>query len=174
MKEMIGAFDCAERIARQLPEGVLLNTMGDRFNSMVIGWGQAGFIWGRPAFTVYVRQSRHTGRISDSTLEFTVSAPTEGRLDREVFRICGSLSGRDTDKAKAAGLTLEQPAAIRTPAVREYPLTLECRVVSRRDQPLAELPEDIVRRYYSRGSDIGDFHTAYIGEIVSSYIIREG
>ncbi len=129
MKESIGPFDHAERIAKALREGILLNTNGDKFNSMVIGWGHLGVIWGLPTFTVYVRQSRYTRPQLDTTGEFTISAPLEGKLDPQVFRICGAESGRDVDKEKAAGLTLADAEKIRTPGILEYPLTLECRVL---------------------------------------------
>ncbi|MBR4501421.1 MAG: flavin reductase [Clostridia bacterium] len=172
MKERINVFDYAEQITKMLPEGILLNTCGDKFNSMVIGWGHLGVIWGLPTFTVYVRQSRYTREQLDRTREFTVSAPTEGRLGKEVFRICGSESGRDVDKEKAAHLTLAAPQVIRTPGILEYPLTLECRVLYRQDQVITEMPEEIRKKYYTRLPDPDDFHTAYIGEIVSAYIIR--
>ena len=38
---------------------------------------------------------------------------------------------------------------------------------------LESIPEEIRKQYYSHGTDAGDFHTAYIGQIVSAYIIRE-
>ena len=75
MKESIDVFDYAGKITKTLPEGILLNTRGEKFNSMVIGWGHLGVIWGLPTFTVYVRQSRYTREQLDKTGEFTVSVP---------------------------------------------------------------------------------------------------
>ena len=173
MKEMINAFDYAERINKALPEGILLNTNGEKFNSMVIGWGHLGTIWGLPTFTVYVRQSRYTKPQLDKTEEFTISVPLEGRLSKEVFQICGVQSGRDVDKEKAAHLTLIDADKIHTPGILEAPLTLECKVLYQQDQVLADIPESVRQRYYSRGTDAQDYHTAYIGQIVSAYIIRE-
>ena len=173
MKETIHAFDYAEHITKELSEGILLNTNGEKFNSMVIGWGHLGVIWNLPTFTVYVRQSRYTKPQLDRTREFTVSVPLEGHLSKEAFRICGIQSGRDVDKEKAAGLTLVDADEIHTPGILEYPLTLECKVLYQQDQALADIPEEIRRRFYSHGADEGDFHTAYIGQIVRAYIIRE-
>ena len=173
MKQPVNAFDYAELIAKKLPEGILLNTNAGKFNSMVIGWGHLGVIWGLPTFTVYVRQSRYTLSRLDRTREFTVSVPLEGKLDPEVFRICGTLSGRDVDKAQAARLTLAEPEVIRTPGIFEYPLTLECEVIYRQDQSLRELAPAVRDRCYPGGADDPDFHTAYIGRIVSAYILRE-
>ena len=173
MKQPINVFDYAERIMKALPQGILLNTNGEKFNSMVIGWGHLGTVWSLPTFVVYVRQSRYTKPQLDRTHEFTISIPLEGRLAPEAFQICGVQSGRDVDKEKAAHLTLVDTEKIHTPGILEYPLTLECRVLYQQDQSLADIPEEIRKRYYANGSDEGDFHTAYIGEIVSAYIIRE-
>ena len=70
---------------------------------------------------------------------------------------------------KAARLTLAEPEIIHTPGILEAPLTLECRVLYRQDQALPQIPESLRERFYG---DAGDFHTAYIGQIVSSYILR--
>ena len=133
---------------------------------MVIGWGHLGTIWGLPTYTVYVRQSRYTRLQLDRTMKFTISAPLDGKLSREVFQVCGTQSGRDTDKEKAAHLTLVDGEKVSVPGIREYPLTLECKVLYRQDQVLADIPEEIRKRFYSHGTDEGDFHTAYIGEII--------
>ena len=98
--------------------------------------------------------------------------PLEGTLSNTVLRVCGSQSGRDVDKAAAAGLTLCEPERIRTPGIAEYPLTLECEVIYSQRQVLESIPEEIRERYYSHGSDLGDAHTLYIGRILDAYILR--
>ena len=60
MKEKINITEYAQRITEALPKGILLNTNGDKFNSMVIGWGTLGTCWSVPTFTVYVREHRYT------------------------------------------------------------------------------------------------------------------
>ena len=62
---------------------------------------------------------------------------------------------------------------IGTPGIREVPLTLECKVLYQQDQALSAISEEIISRYYSNGTDVGDFHSAYIGQIVDAYIIKE-
>lgn len=170
MKEKVNPFDYAETIARSFRPGIFLNTNGDKFNSMVIGWGGLGVLWGKPVFTVYVRQSRYTKPQLDKTGEFTISVPLE-KADSELVRICGTLSGRDINKADY--LTLEAPETNNTPGIREFPLTLECRIIYASDQDLDRIPEPAKSRYYGNGSDVGDYHTEYIGEIVDAYLIRE-
>ncbi|MBR3644627.1 MAG: flavin reductase [Parasporobacterium sp.] len=171
MKEKIRLSDYAGIITEALPKGILLNTMADKFNSMVIGWGHLGTLWGKPTFAVYVRQSRYTKKLLDEAGEFTVSTFVD-RSDPDIFRVCGTMSGRDVDKVKEAGLTLEEPEVINTPGIREYPLTLECRVLYVQDQDVEKLPEDIRSKMYPETEGKTDFHTMYVGEIVDAYIIR--
>ena len=177
MKEKIIIADYASKITEALPKGILLNTNGDKFNSMVIGWGALGTVWGVPAYTVYVRRGRYTKAQLDKTGEFTISVPL-GDPDPKIAKVCGSLSGRDVDKAAEAGLTLEEAETIQTPGIKEYPLTLECRVLYAQKQDLALIPEDIRERMYPQDVDGShpmanrDAHTAYIGQIVDAYIIQ--
>ena len=177
MKEKINITEYAGRITSALPKGILLNTNGDKFNSMVIGWGALGTCWGVPTFTVYVREHRYTKTQLDKTREFTISVPLD-KADPEIIRICGWKSGRDIDKVSEAGLTLEEPETISTPGIREFPLTLECKVLYSQEQVLSEIPEDIRAKMYPQDVDgtypmaNRDAHTMYIGQIVSAYIIK--
>ncbi len=178
MKEKIDITDYANLIAKALPKGILLNTNGDKFNSMVIGWGHLGTLWSRPTFHVYVRQGRYTKKQLDKTGEFTVSVPL-GLPDARINRICGWQSGYQIDKVKEAGLEPEEAEVIHTPGIRQYPLTIECRVLYTQDQELDRIPEDIRSRMYPQDVDgtypmaNRDFHTMYVGEIVDAYVIRE-
>ena len=176
MKEHINIADYAKMITEALPKGILLNTNGDKFNSMVIGWGALGTVWSVPAYTVYVRQSRYTKAQLDKTGEFTISVPL-GEPDAKIAKVCGSLSGRSVDKVAEAGLTLEDAETIQTPGIKEYPLTLECKVLYAQEQDLSRIPEDIREKMYPQDVDGSapmanrDAHTAYIGQIVDAYII---
>jgi len=52
-------------------------------------------------------------------------------LKREQVRlaqICGSYSGKDIDKFKLAGLSVEKAKEIRPPLIKEAPISLECKV----------------------------------------------
>ena len=178
MKEKINVTDYANRITGALPRGILLNTSGEKFNTMVIGWGHLGTLWNRPTFHVYVRQGRYTKGQLDRTGEFTVSVPLDGP-DAKISKICGWQSGYNIDKVKEAGLELEPPETIGTPGIRQYPLTLECRVLYAQDQDLSRIPADIREKMYPQDVDgtypmaNRDIHTMYVGEIVDAYIIRQ-
>ena len=178
MKQQINVFDYSEQIMKALRRGILLNTNGDKFNSMVISWGHFGIIWGEATFAVYVRENRYTKPQLDKTREFTLSIPLD-KPDPLINKVCGSLSGHNIDKVAEAKLTLEEPETNRTPAVAEYPLTLECKVLYSQKQDLSLLPEDIRESCYPQDVDgtnplaNRDPHTLYIGKIVNAYIIRQ-
>ena len=177
MKEKINVSDYAQKIVEALPKGILLNTNGDKFNAMVIGWGALGVCWGVPTFTVYVRENRYTKAQIDKTREFTVSVPLDG-ADSNITKVCGLQSGKNINKVTEAHLTLEEPQTNNTAGIREYPLTLECKVLYAQKQDLSLLPENIRISMYPQDIDgtnpmaNRDPHTAYIGQIVDAYIIK--
>jgi len=169
--------DYANLITKALTKGVLLNTNGDKFNAMIIGWGHLGTLWNKSTFNVYVRQGRYTKGQLDKTGEFTISIPIESP-DPTINKICGWQSGFNIDKVKEAGLELEEATTINTPGVKQYPLTIECKVLYSQDQDLSKIPSDILEKSYPQ--DVPgtypmankDCHTMYVGEIVDAYIIK--
>lgn len=177
MKEKINVNEYANLITEALSKGILLNTNGDKFNTMVIGWGHLGRLWNIPTFNVYVRQGRYTKAQLDKTGEFTISVPL-GEVNPEINQICGWKSGYNIDKVEEAGLELENAEVINTPGIRQYPLTIECKILYAQDQDLSRIPQDIREKMYPQ--DVPgtyamankDFHTMYVGEIVAAYIIK--
>ena len=179
MKRKINVWDYAGKILEETGKGILLTTAcGDKVNSMTIGWGTLGIEWGKPIFTVFVRESRFTKQMLEENGEFTVNVPLNG-CDKNILSVCGTKSGRDMDKIKELGLTLEEAETISVPGIRELPLTLECKVIYKQQQDLSAIPQDILDRYYPveddtlhPGSD-RDYHIAYIGQILKAYIIED-
>lgn len=173
MKKTINVADYAGDFMKALPKGILLTAKADdKVNSMVIGWGTIGVNWGKPVFAVYVRESRFTKELLDKNPEFTVNAPV-GEFDQKILAICGSKSGRDIDKVAEAGLTLVDSEVISVPAIKEFPLTLECKVIYRQIQEFDLYQEDIAAKYYPEAPATGsgrDVHYVYFGEIVAAYI----
>lgn len=169
-RKSIDALAYAGEITQALQKGVFLTTKnGDKVNSMVIGWGHVGRIWEIPVFIAYVRDSRYTREMLDGNPEFTVNVPIHG-CDKRAFAICGAKSGRDMDKIAEAGLSLVEPELISVPAVKEYPLTLECRVLYRETEDVSRLPQDIQKKFYSIEPEA---HIAYYGRILSAYILED-
>ena len=142
---------------------------------MIIGWGALGTCWSLPMLTVYVRSHRYTKAQIDKTGEFTVSIPMGNTLP-DIVKVCGLQSGRKINKADY--LSLEEPEVNNTPGVKEYPLTLECKVLYSQRQDLFAIPEEIRQKVYPQDIDglvpmaNRDPHTAYIGQILAAYIIR--
>ena len=169
-KKKIDIHDYAGEIIKAMRPGILLTTkVGGKVNSMTIGWGTLGIIWERPVFVAYVRQQRYSREMLDECREFTINVPV-GDYRRKILGICGSKSGRDTDKIEAAGLTPVEPEVISVPGIKELPLTLECRVLYRLEQESDQFNEEITRQFYTM--ETGD-HICYYGEIVAAYIIED-
>ena len=81
-----------------------LLTAGDEngFNTMTVSWGAMGFMWGKPSVTVYIRPQRYTMELVDKNDYFTLSFYGDNKA---IHKVCGSKSGRDTDKTAETGLT---------------------------------------------------------------------
>lgn len=174
MIENVNPWDYAPHILKIINDGILLTTQADgEVDSMVIGWGTMGVQWKKPIFIVFVRQSRHTKKLLDKNPEFTVNVPLD-KLDKDILRVCGTQSGRDIDKVKELGLTLIPGETVSVPAIKEVPLTIECKVIYKQDQDLSALCEESRNRCYKPGTfDETDFHTAYYGEITAAYIVKD-
>ena len=177
MSKKINVFDYAETILKALPDGILLTTKADDVvDTMAIGWGFLGREWEKPMFVTVIRDSRYTRELLAKNKEFTVNVPLEAS-DKvtEVIGFCGSQSGRDVDKFEACGLTQVPGEVVTVPAIKEFPLTLECKVLYEEEQAVAKLPADIAEAMYPEGGTAGPNaapHIALYGEIVAAYIVE--
>lgn len=173
MKREVNVWDYAGHIMQDIGKGILLTTQAEgRVNTMTIGWGILGVQWAKPIFIALVRESRYTKQLLDKNGEFTVNVPL-GKIDPQILAICGTKSGRDMDKIKELGLTLEDGMTVSVPAIKELPLTLECRVIYKQDQDPAAIDSAVDARFYTKGTkNEGDYHTAYYGEVTAAYIVE--
>ena len=177
MKKEIEVFDYAGEIMKALPGGVLVVTEAEEcVNAMTIGWGTLGIEWGTKIFAIYVRESRFTRELLDRSGEFVVSVPygeVDAKKVKKAIGICGSKSGRDNDKIALSNLTIVDSEIVQPPAIKELPLTLECRVVFTKEQPIKEISSRF-KKFYAPDNELlkDDYHIAYYGEIVASYIIE--
>ena len=165
-------------IVSSLPKGILLTTKANnQVNSMVIGWGTIGINWGRPMFVAYVRTGRYTRELLDQNPEFTINTPLS-EVDTHALQICGTKSGRDMDKIKECGFTLLDGEKVSVPAIKEFPLTLECKVIYRQEEVFDYLEKSVCERCYPQDIDSvnpganKDPHVMYFGEIVNAYIVE--
>ena len=129
--KQIDVFEYLPQIMRELKKGILVNTKnGDKTNSMTIAWGQVGIEWRKVFFTTYIRHGRFTYEQIENTKEFTASVPLERtpEISKKIAYI-GSRSGRDINKLADCNLTLTEGIKVNSPAIKEIPLTLECKVI---------------------------------------------
>lgn len=146
----------------------MLITAGNEkaFNTMTASWGGMGVIWNKKVVTTYIRPQRYTKEFVDANELFTVSFYDEKY--RKALNICGTLSGRDCDKAAKAGLT---PLFLDgTTAFEEANMIFVCRKLycapMSGDHFLDR--EDDEKHYPEK-----DYHTMYISEIVK-VLVAEG
>ena len=174
MKKEINVFQYAPHILDHLTHSGILVTakVGSKVNPITIGWGTIGMQWGKPLFQAYIRESRYTKAMLDEAKEFTVNIPLE-HTDRvkEILAFCGTKSGRNCDKASELGLTLVDGEKTAAPAIKELPITLECKVIYSVRQDASAMPADVTGKYYPNWKDDrNDVHSVYYGEIVAAYI----
>ena len=171
MKKKIDVFEYTGQILNGVKSGVLITSKSDeKVNSMTISWGM-------PVFITVIREGRFTRELLEQNGEFTVNIPLDDS-QKKVLGFCGSKSGRDVDKIKELGLTLEDPESISVPGIKELPLTLECRLVYKQKQDIAAMEKETVEKFYPQNVESSfsgsnrDVHIAYYGEIVNAYIIE--
>lgn len=95
-------------------------------NIMSAAW--AGICCSRPpCAAVSLRKATYTYGNIVARKAFTISVPSEAHA--RVADYIGIVSGKDTDKFAAAGLTPVRSGLVDAPYVGEFPLVLECRLL---------------------------------------------
>ena len=152
-------MDWMKETAAQLPKGAFLMVHG---NPMTIGWGQFGVLWGKPTFTVYVRESRYTHDLLTNEHTFTISVPYAGTL-KEALAFCGTKSGRDVQKMDALHASFFQNRFGAQDGFQGCKYHIECRILLRAELDETKMEDaSLQSRYYPNG----DPHTMYVGEIL--------
>ena len=132
-------------------------------NLMTIGWGAMGTVWGVPLWMVLVRPSRYTYQCIEHSGCFTVNVPSEAM--GMACALCGTKSGRDTDKFAEAKLTAVRSSSVLAPVVQECPIVYECQVVHSNDIVPSKLSDEIRSGSYVSG----DYHRVYFGKILAAF-----
>lgn len=137
----------------------MLVTAGDqtKFNTMTASWGGVGVLWSRPVAFCFIRPQRYTYEFIEKQDGFTLSFFDGGQ--KEALNLCGSRSGREVDKAKAAGLTPVHDGS--RVWFEEASLVLVCKKLYFHDfDPAHFLDSSIMGNYAKK-----DFHRMYVGGI---------
>lgn len=161
MFHSIEAKDLSDSLFTSLGQKWMLVTAGtgDQCNTMTAAWGGIGVMWGAPTATCYIRPQRYTREFMDREEYFTLAF--FGEEYRKQLSLCGKVSGRDTDKIKECGFTV-QTASCGAPYFEQAELVLICKKRFRQPMNPDNMPEDIRGRWYPEK----DYHIMYMGEIV--------
>jgi flavin reductase (DIM6/NTAB) family NADH-FMN oxidoreductase RutF len=137
----------------------------DNWNTMTASWGGLGVLWSKDVAIVYVRPVRYTYKFFNSCNLFSLSF--FDKRYRGALEICGSKSGRDTDKAAETGLTpvvFSGGKAAGGIGFQEASETIICRKLYTHDFDPAKFLDPLIDRECYPAKD---YHRMFIGEIVS-------
>lgn len=135
-------------------------------NTMTASWGGMGILWNRPVAFCFIRPQRYTYHLTEQSERLSLSFLSEEY--RAALRLCGTKSGKDTDKFRAAGITPADYEGV--PFVAEAELALVCRKLYADDlkKECFLLPE-LLSNYKE-----DDFHRVYVVEIEAILKKNEG
>lgn len=149
----IGPYDYIELFFKRAALVVSMDNNG-KSNVMAVLWRTIGELWGIPVITIAVAPSRYSFELLTKGMkEFTLNVPSEkneGAVD-----VCGSLSGRNTDKFKEAGLNIIKGKKTKVPTIENCVLSYECKIV------------------HSCTSGKITSHHLFFGEILAAYASRD-
>ncbi|MFC1715045.1 flavin reductase family protein [Candidatus Poribacteria bacterium] len=74
-----------------------------------------------------ISHRRYSYQLIETEREFIVNIPTSEHLEQ--VKLCGRLSGRDTDKFHEAGFTKMAGKKVESSMIAECPVSIECKVV---------------------------------------------
>ena len=104
MFKEISARQINENLIKDISEEWMLISAGgpDGHNMMTASWGFMGEMWNNDSVIAMVRPQRHTLKFINGSDYFTLSFYGD---DKDIHRVCGSMSGRDVNKTALTGLT---------------------------------------------------------------------
>lgn len=141
-------------------EGFLITAMvEDSYNTMTAGWGFFGYMWKRPSFAVVVRDSRYTYQFIEKAATFTASFFPPSCAS--ILEVCGSVSGRESDKialTQLKPLIFEESFVTYEQANMAFCCTTASKTVL---EPNQFIQKEVIEQNYP----LKDYHSLYIGFI---------
>ncbi len=132
---------------------------GDKVNAMTASWGGFGVIWGKNVAYIFVRQSRYTKKLIDSSDTLSLSFFDESM--KPMLGYMGKASGRNEDKIAKAGLTVQMVNDI--PTFKEAKQNVLCRkLYAGLIAPENFIDQQIDEKWYADK----DYHTMYVVELL--------
>jgi flavin reductase (DIM6/NTAB) family NADH-FMN oxidoreductase RutF len=160
----VSPFQITDNVFKLLDKDWMLVTAGtpEHFNTMTASWGGLGILWNKPVAFVFIRPTRYTYEFAERESTITLSFFTEKY--RKALSLCGTLSGRDIDKVRQAGLT-PNVSDLGGVYFSEARMIFECSKMYYADiDPTHFQNPDIDRHYPAK-----DYHRMYISEIINCY-----
>ncbi|MBR6373160.1 MAG: flavin reductase [Victivallales bacterium] len=142
---------------------VYLGTAGnkERYNSLTLGWGACGVLWGKPVAIVYIRENRFSYAYFDAEPIYTLSWYPKQHL-KTLINVFGGKSGKDTDKEQLSGFT-----PVETPdggvSYLEAEKVVVCRKLMHQPVPKEFLPKELGAHLNRDGL----IHVQFTGEVLS-------
>lgn len=104
MFKEITAKEIKDNIIKAISDEWMLVTAGDEsgYNMMTASWGFMGEMWGEDTCIAMVRPGRYTMDFIDKNDYYTLSFYGD---NKDIHKVCGSMSGRDVNKTELTGLT---------------------------------------------------------------------
>lgn len=104
MFKEINAREIEKNLIDAVSKEWMLITAGNKggYNMMTASWGFMGEMWGNDTAIAMIRPQRYTMEFVDKSDYYTLSFYGD---NKDIHKVCGSMSGRDVDKTAETGLT---------------------------------------------------------------------
>ncbi len=158
-----------KNVFHELADKYAIVTAGDKtigFNSLTASWGGFGVLWGKNVAFVFIRKSRYTHQFMEKSKQVTLSFLNDSY--KEAKQLIGTVSGRDIDKIKEAGLHYTYDPDYNGSYIEESDYCFKLSKLYSVDLPYDSLPKEIQEKFYTTK----DEHTLYVCEI-KQFLVKE-
>ncbi|MBQ8907220.1 MAG: flavin reductase [Clostridia bacterium] len=131
-------------------------------NQMTVSWGGVGVLWGKPVAFLFVRPERYTHGFMTDNAKISLSF-FSGEY-KSALAYCGKHSGREGDKATAAGLHFALLEG-GYPTYEEARLSFALRKLFEADMQKEQFVDTSLLKFYEKDG----LHTVYVCEIEEIY-----
>lgn len=138
-------------------------------NTMTVGWGGIGNMWGKNVVMIAVRPERYTKEFLDASETFSLTVLPNDRENKKLMVHLGTKSGRDEDKIANTNLTVVYDDD--TPFFEEAVMSINCkRIMDTQFQESDFHGNDaFTGKWYGGENKLngegGGYHHLYIAEI---------
>lgn len=161
----INIKDLNENFVKLVVDEWMLVSAGNEnnYNMMTASWGYFGEMWGKDTAVTVIRPQRYTKEFIDKEEYFSLSFYGDSK---DIHKICGKKSGRDTDKTKETGLT--PVFDNNTVYFEQARIVVICKkIYCQKIDPECFIDKSVIDKWYD-----DDYHYAYVGQI-EKVLIKE-